>query len=62
MTDQPQFLPPDVYDNGNGYFIICQEWPQLDGDKYMRIMVAPDQAEALAHSLLAIARRDIPRK
>lgn len=57
---EDQFLPPEVYENGNGYFVICQEWPELEGDKYLRIMVAPEHAEALAHALLALARKELP--
>lgn len=59
VREQEEFLAPEVYEGANGHVVICQEWPALQGEQYLRVMLTPEQAEALAHQILALLKRGI---
>lgn len=53
----PDVMPVDVYESGNGDLMLCQEWPDIDGDAYSRIKIPLDQAESVARRIIALAER-----
>lgn len=48
-------LYPDVFEGAGGDLIICQEWPSLKGDEYVRVMIPMRDARRFAAEVLAIA-------
>ena len=52
-----EVMPVDVYEGGNGDLVLTQEWPDMDGESYTRIMIPMEEAFALAQRILATAKR-----
>lgn len=51
-----KFMPVDIFEGGNGDLVLCQEWPSIDRERYLRVMVPMGDAEKLAMQILAVAR------
>jgi hypothetical protein len=47
----------EVYEGGNGHVVLCQGWPELAGEKYLRIIINLKDAETVAEEILALAKR-----
>lgn len=48
-----EVMPVDVYRGaGTGMLVLCQEWPSIDGETYMRIAIPLRDAESLACQIL----------
>jgi hypothetical protein len=51
-----EFMPAEVYEGACGHLVILQEWPSIEGEEYVRIILPMSDAENLAHSILSVAR------
>lgn len=51
-----KFMPVDAFEGGNGDLVLCQEWPSIESERYLRVMVPMKDAEKLAMQILAVAR------
>jgi hypothetical protein len=49
-------LPVEVYEGAGGDLVLCQEFPDIKGEFFVRIFVDMDQAEKLCASILEVAR------
>lgn len=53
----PVLMPVEVFVGGNGDIVLLQEVPSLQfGERYLRVMVRPDQAKALCMAITNAAR------
>jgi hypothetical protein len=55
--DTFEVMPPEVFKGGCGHIVLCQEWSTQKEESYLRVMIAPEDAERVASEILAIARR-----
>lgn len=49
-------LPVDIYEGGGGDLVLCQEFPSIKGEHYVRIFIDMDQAEHICATIMEIAR------
>jgi hypothetical protein len=49
-------LMPEVFRGALGDLVLCQEWPTLDGERYVRLIIPMDRALDLASAIAAAAR------
>ena len=56
-SDYSELMSVEVFVGGGGDLVLCQEWPQLKGEQYLRIIVPMRDAVELAHKIIAVARR-----
>ncbi|MBR1154181.1 hypothetical protein [Bradyrhizobium sp. JYMT SZCCT0428] len=49
-------LMPEVFRGAGGDLVLCQEWPALDGELYVRVIIPMDRALELASAIAAAAR------
>jgi hypothetical protein len=47
-------MPVDVFEGGAGNLVLCQEWPSLHGELYLRILLPMAEARQLAEAILAV--------
>lgn len=55
--DTFEVMPPEVFRGGCGHIVLCQEHTGQTEEYYLRVMIAPKDAERVASEILAIARR-----
>lgn len=48
-------LFPEVFEGGNGDLVIVQEWPDLKGETFVRVMLPMAEARRLAAAILVVA-------
>lgn len=48
------FMSVDAFVGGNGDIVLLQENPDLAGDRFLRIIVHPDDVETLINDLQAL--------
>lgn len=51
-----EVMPIDVFVGGCGHVVLCQEWPDLTGESYLRVMLNERDAEKLCQKIMAAAR------
>jgi hypothetical protein len=49
-------LPVEVYEGAGGDLVLCQEFPDIKGEAFVRIFVDMDQAEKLCAQIMGVAR------
>lgn len=49
-------LPIQVYEGASGNLILMQEFPDINGEHYVRLFVDMDEAEKLCASIMQIAK------
>jgi hypothetical protein len=54
-SDYSELMPVEVFVGGCGDLVLCQEWPQIEGEQYLRIIVPMRDALKLAHKIIAVA-------
>lgn len=52
-----EVMPVDVFEGGGGHIVLCQEWPSVEGERYLRIMLSTADAERVAKEISAIVSR-----
>ncbi len=57
MISEELTLMPEVYLGAGGDVVICQEFPDLNGETYFRIFVSPNRAEEFSKAIMAAAAR-----
>jgi hypothetical protein len=55
MISKDMVMPVDVFVGSGGDIIILQEWPELAGEKYIRIFIDPKDAGAVCRAIKAAA-------
>lgn len=56
ITTDTKFMAVAVFEGGNGDLVLCQEWPALAGDRFVRVMLDMKDAERLAMNIMSVAR------
>lgn len=51
-----KFMAVAVFEGGNGDLVLCQEWPSLSCERFVRVMLDMRDAEKLAMNILSVAR------
>jgi hypothetical protein len=50
-------MPVDVFRGaGSDMLVLCQEWPSIDGEEYVRIVIPMREAEDIARRILREAQ------
>ena len=57
-----KFMAVAVFEGGNGDLVLCQEWPSLSGERFVRVMLDMKDAEKLAMNIMSVARAAPGRK
>lgn len=56
MISKTHVMPTDVFVGAGGDIVLCQEWPNETGEAYLRIFIAPEDAEKVCQQIMAAAR------
>jgi hypothetical protein len=57
VKDKPfEVMPVDIFRGGCGHIVLCQENSSEKEEFYLRVLIAPGDAERVANDILAIAR------
>jgi hypothetical protein len=48
--------PVDVFVNASGEIVLCQEWPEPAGEKYMMVFINTSDAEIVCREIMAAVR------
>jgi hypothetical protein len=50
-----EVMPIEVFEGGCGHVVLCQEWAELTGESYLRVMFNKRDAEELCRRIMAVA-------
>lgn len=56
MSEFP-LMGVEIFEGGNGHLVIVQEWPDLKGESYLRVMMNMDEAESICARIMAVAEK-----
>jgi hypothetical protein len=60
LFDTYEVMPIDVFVGGCGHIVLCQEWPSIKEETYLRVMLNERDAEELCRQIMAAARKARP--
>jgi hypothetical protein len=52
-----EVMPIEVFEGGCGHIVLCQEWAELTGESYLRVMLNKRDAEELCRRIMAVAAK-----
>lgn len=49
-------LPVDIYEGAGGDLVLCQEFPALSGERFVRVFIDMDRAEEICAMIMRVAK------